>query len=420
MNFSLKHHHAPYSAHRFSAGRRHLSPYASGQRLLRLGWLLLLAAIAIGLLAGCNRGQAQSAADELPSIREPKPTFTPTAGQVTGQTTTNAQPEAGTSGSAAATDGGNAEAAPAAAVPAVAQPTGARVIVSDPLVNVRSGPGLNFEVVAVVERGEEFDITGRSNDGEWWQICCTAEGVTAWIINQLVDTNGPVDSVPAVGADAAAAVGEFSVGQVKATVNIPLLNARGEANTNSEVVSIVEAGQQFDVLSTSTGRDWWQVCCVEGREAWLADEFVDLQGPAAIVPIFGQGPAPARAAPASMEFALLSQEQFAETGGVRIFLFVTDANDSALGGYSLRITKDGQSLPIEGVSFGGQPGFTWPFQDARQRPQNFKAELPGAPVGGAWTVELVDEGGRPVGPAATFELAENDPNQELYVRYERQ
>ena len=95
------------------------------------------------------------------------------------------------------------------------------------------------------------------------------------------------------------------------------------------------------------------------------------------------------------------------------------AADNALAGYGLRVTKDGEALPADDVSFGGQPGFTWPFQDARQRSQNFKAEFPDVPSAGVWVVQLVDEGGRPAGPAATFELTGDDPNQELYVRYER-
>ncbi len=39
--------------------------------------------------------------------------------------------------------------------------------------------------------------------------------------------------------------------------------------------------------------------------------------------------------------------------------------------------------------------------------------------GGVWEVQLVDGSGAPAGAAATFTLAANDPNRELYVRYEK-
>ncbi len=375
----------------------------------------LCGAVAIVMLLGaCNRGQAQPAQNDIQSIREPKPTFTPVGGA--GQAEAAAVGEA----LAAPIGGAAADAAlepAAAAAPAIAQPTGARAVISDPLVNLRSGPGLDFEVVAVAERGEEFDITGRSGDGEWWQICCTVEGVTAWVINTLVDTDGPVENVPGLAADQVAAAQEFSSGSVRARVNIPLLNARGAPDTSSEVVEIVEGGQEFDVLAANDARDWWRVCCVEGQEVWLADEFVDLSGPAGIVPIFGEEAAPAQ--PVEFTFDLVSQEQFAETGGVRVFLFVTDAADAALAGYGAQISNDGAPQATDEISFGGQPGFTWPFQDARQRAQNWKAEFPATPVAGVWQIQLVDETGVPVGPVATFELAAGDANQELYVRYER-
>ncbi|MCB0157568.1 MAG: hypothetical protein KDD83_05520, partial [Caldilineaceae bacterium] len=64
--------------------------------------------------------------------------------------------------------------------------------------------------------------------------------------------------------------------------------------------------------------------------------------------------------------------------------------------------------------------FTWPFQDARQRSQNWKAEFDNIGPAGTWEVQLMDAQGNLVGPPATFTLSQNDPNQELYVRYERQ
>jgi hypothetical protein len=104
---------------------------------------------------------------------------------------------------------------------------------------------------------------------------------------------------------------------------------------------------------------------------------------------------------------------------VRVFLYVYSGN-SALEGYSLRVTKDGTDLPVEGSSFGGQPAFTWPFQDPRQRFQNFKVEYPDTPPQGTWQVQLIDNTGATVGPPATFTLSSDDPQQELYVRYAQQ
>jgi hypothetical protein len=130
-------------------------------------------------------------------------------------------------------------------------------------------------------------------------------------------------------------------------------------------------------------------------------------------------PAPAaEVAPANtLPFDLVTREQFPETSVVRIFLYAYNETN-ALEGYTLRVTKDGNELPVSERSFGPNPGFTWPVANPRQRFQNMKLEFPGVAPAGAWEVQLM-QNGTPAGPMATFSLVANDPNQELYVRYEQ-
>ncbi len=222
-----------------------------------------------------------------------------------------------------------------------------------------------------------------------------------------------------------------AVGQTpKAVVNSPLVNARSGPGTEYDIVATVERGAEYDIVAASPDGGWWRVCCVDGAEAWLNAEFVDTDGPVDSLAIAGSPAASAggaiepdplpTAAPAApvVEFILESQEQFPETGQVRAFMYAY-AGNSALEGYSLRVTKDGVELPTTGTSFGGQPAFTWPFQDPRQRYQNYKIEFPDTQAAGLWQVQIIDSDGNVVGPPASFSLAANDPRQELYVRYVR-
>lgn len=202
----------------------------------------------------------------------------------------------------------------------------------------------------------------------------------------------------------------------RAVINGPLINVRSGPGLNFAIVATVERGAEFDIIAKNTAADWWQICCIAGRDAWVIDDFVDTLGPVDSVPVAGQAtPVPAP----SETFILERQEQFAETSLVRIFLYVYTGTN-ALEGYSLQVTKDGAPLPSQGKSFGGQPAFTWPFQDPRQRHQNLKLEFPNVPPAGVWQLQLINPNGSPTGPVATFTLAANDPNQELYVRYQRQ
>lgn len=300
-------------------------PRRAGSKALALIALTLM----LLLPAACGRGEAQSAQDDPATIRDPKPTFTPTPAQAIAQVAPTVAPAV-------------PQAPPTPAAPV---PTGAKVIISDPLVNVRSGPGLDFEVVTIAERGQEFDILTRDQLGEWWEICCV-EGESVWVIDSLVETTGPIDAVPTFGQQPA---------------------------------------------------------------------------PAQPAPV---QPAPAAAQPAAPApqqgvFDLKDQEQFAESELVRIFMYVYSGTE-ALPNYTARVRYNGTDLPVDALSFGGQPGFTWPFQDPRQRSQNWKAEFTNIGPAGTWEVQLLDAQGQPVGPPATFTLAQGDPNQELYVRYERQ
>jgi hypothetical protein len=129
-------------------------------------------------------------------------------------------------------------------------------------------------------------------------------------------------------------------------------------------------------------------------------------------------PAPTEPPAPAFPFNLVAQEQFIETNNlVRIFAYVYQGN-TALPGYTLRVTKDGAELPVSGSS-SDQAGFTWPVADPRQRFQNFKVEFPNVQSAGAWEVQLVDGSGAPAGPPAVFTLVADDQNRELYVRYEK-
>lgn len=252
----------------------------------------------------------------------------------------------------------------------------------------------------------------------------------------------PTTTPSADGSGAASAPASSAGGNgAKAVINTPLINVRAGPSTDDEIVGTAERGTEFDIIGISPDRTWWHICCIEGVEAWVINEFVDTLGPVDSVPVVGgtatelvdteqvaappaeaeptlaaEPSTPAPTAAPVANFNLESQEQFPETGVVRIFLYVFSGND-ALGGYSLRVTKDGAELPVEGTSFAGQPAFTWPFQDPRQRFQNFKVEYNDTPAQGVWQVQLIDNTGATVGPPATFTLSSNDPQQELYVRY---
>lgn len=88
---------------------------------------------------------------------------------------------------------------PPTATPTATPEPKPEVVVSNPRVNVRSGPGADYPVLGQVLQGQRLEITGRDADGQWWQICCY-EGQIVWIADEVVSAEGPLDTV-ALAAD---------------------------------------------------------------------------------------------------------------------------------------------------------------------------------------------------------------------------
>lgn len=66
--------------------------------------------------------------------------------------------------------------------------------------NVRSGPGVDYDIIEVLEEGAVVDMVGRLRDGSWWQICCVADGAIGWVINDGVEVWGYAEMAPIVAA----------------------------------------------------------------------------------------------------------------------------------------------------------------------------------------------------------------------------
>jgi hypothetical protein len=64
------------------------------------------------------------------------------------------------------------------------------------MLNVRSGPGTTYPIVAVVHINDALAIVGSNADGTWLQVCCVAiaEGGAAtesgWVASPLVEVQG--------------------------------------------------------------------------------------------------------------------------------------------------------------------------------------------------------------------------------------
>ncbi|MEM7345642.1 MAG: SH3 domain-containing protein [Chloroflexota bacterium] len=76
-------------------------------------------------------------------------------------------------------------------------------------VNIRSGPGTNYDVIGTLNANTTRPIVGRNRDASWWQIQIS-ENTLGWVSNSVVEPTN-VDNVPLVEAPEASAIIPASV-----------------------------------------------------------------------------------------------------------------------------------------------------------------------------------------------------------------
>jgi SH3-like domain-containing protein len=74
--------------------------------------------------------------------------------------------------------------------------TTARLTVDQDLVNMRLGPGTDYGLAGEATKGQAFDVIGKNQQGDWWQICCV-NGQEAWVFGQLARVENGAD-IPVV------------------------------------------------------------------------------------------------------------------------------------------------------------------------------------------------------------------------------
>lgn len=188
-------------------------------RTFRPAALMMALLITAALLSGCGLFGSAGEATPIPT-RTPLPTFTPTT-QAAAEPSPTTPPVAdtaaltGVEALAAAQPVSAAEPVAAAepvtttenAAPApTATPIPATLTITSDLVNVRSGPGTEYDLIGTAATGETFTVLAKNAAGDWWQVCCVT-GQNGWVFGELASVqNGEAVAVAAdPAADLAAA-----------------------------------------------------------------------------------------------------------------------------------------------------------------------------------------------------------------------
>jgi N-acetylmuramoyl-L-alanine amidase len=134
------------------------------------------------------------------------------------------------------------------------------VTIAENTVNVRNGPGLSYQLVKQVKRGDNFTII--KEQGDWIQIQLSASK-TGWVANWVVTktTNGTTTT------------GSNSVNKNTAETNTNQLRVRTGPGTNFRISGYLNKGQAVSVIDEN--ENWIKISAGFG-EGWVAREYLDF------------------------------------------------------------------------------------------------------------------------------------------------
>ncbi len=138
-----------------------------------------------------------------------------------------------------------------------------RVVIVDRL-NLRSGPGLGNQVVAVLSYGDIVSIAGGTHwaDGyEWVQVAVWDSPTGGWVASEFIGAGGGSPFPP----------------DTYVHVNVDRLNLRAGAGLGDGVVATYAGGTNAWVTGNGVSADgylWIPVEVVDGNSGWFASEYL--------------------------------------------------------------------------------------------------------------------------------------------------
>ena len=148
---------------------------------------------------------------------------------------------------------------PSLAAPPAEPPNGPVGYVQTNQLNIRGGPGLNYNITGTLWRDDSLPLIGRNADGSWLQIRVsspypTFAEPTGWVFARYVWSSVPIFQLP-VTDGGTPPPGNNRVGEV----TVWRLNVRSGPGFGYNVVNGLNWGNQVNLLGRNQTGDWLKV-----------------------------------------------------------------------------------------------------------------------------------------------------------------
>lgn len=150
-------------------------------------------------------------------------------------------------------------------------------VVNTGAVNVRSGPGAQYNPIAVLQSGSTVGLIGRNADSSWVKVRLS-NAVEGWIRADYLNTNVPVWTLGVVEAPPL---------ENAAVVNVGALNVRYGPGTGYGAFAVIYRGQVVTMVGRSAYGTWAQVRIPSGAIGWVNSNHLISNVPYHTLPVTG-------------------------------------------------------------------------------------------------------------------------------------
>jgi uncharacterized protein YgiM (DUF1202 family) len=132
-------------------------------------------------------------------------------------------------------------------------------VVNTGVLNVRSGPGVNYSVVTTVSQGESVTLLGRNNAASWVKIQLN-NGQEGWVNASLIQPSVAISTLPVIDSPGLTP---------SATVASGALNVRTGPGIEYGIVTVSYQGHTLALLGRNANASWVRVRTFNGQEGWV-------------------------------------------------------------------------------------------------------------------------------------------------------
>ena len=138
--------------------------------------------------------------------------------------------------------------------------------------NVRTGPGLLYDVVGIVPQGTQGRIFGIDPDNDWFQIELEGLDTLVWVYQDLTTVIGSLAGVKWVT--------EAELALLPAAITQPfLLNARAGPGLTYAILTTIPQGTWTKITGIDTLGEWYRVELADlDQPAWIFRDYTKVAG----------------------------------------------------------------------------------------------------------------------------------------------